>query len=757
MINNAALLNPYHLVEPGAWIGHIPFASWLVAVLKPSILVELGTHTGNSYMAFCQAIEENNIATKAYAVDTWEGDEHAGKYDGSVFSDLKSSHDSRYRSFSSLLRMTFDQALGRFADRSIDLLHIDGLHTYDAVKHDFFTWLPKVSRRGVVLFHDTNVRERNFGVHQLWTELSATYPGFNFEHCHGLGVLLVGDDRAAELYELAVPPAMNSKWVLTDRLFQVLGGNIEGRLKIDSLTATVDKGNKEIARLNAALGERDAEIARLNTALRKRDVEIARLNGAVAERDGQIVSLTLSLQAIYDSTSWQLLAPLRWCGRQRVRVLRVLRALPSALTRAGGVFPLLNIIVRVWRSDGTAGVRALVRQYLEKTSRAHQEVGTVISVDDESGLAIRKDGRPGILFVSHEASRSGAPIFLLALIRFLKIRLDINCVILLCCGGDLEQDFRALGPTYVSSSRDELDPMVWHSLKKHNIDLVYSNTITNGQVQKRLEGLGRPIFCHVHELAFSIESHFGEHNLRRVLESTTLFLAGSKAVAVYLREQQNLPESKVALVYPFIDVQKNMEIASSCPRLLDIRKDAVVIGACGTIGWRKGTDLFVQVARLALASTKKSLVFVWVGGPLSHGEYSNVRHDANLMGIDSHLIFTGAVDSHIPYFTQFDIFVLPSREDPFPLVVLDAASLSIPVVCFDSAGGAIELVEHDAGRIVPYLNLEQMSAAIVELAEDEPLRRRLGDCGRIKVQTCHDKELGGKHIADIIKPFLKNS
>src|SRR4051794_21305918 len=46
---------PARLVEPSAWLGHVPFALWLVAAIRPRIIVELGVHTGNSYCAFLQA------------------------------------------------------------------------------------------------------------------------------------------------------------------------------------------------------------------------------------------------------------------------------------------------------------------------------------------------------------------------------------------------------------------------------------------------------------------------------------------------------------------------------------------------------------------------------------------------------------------------------------------------------------------------------------------------------------------------------
>jgi cephalosporin hydroxylase len=215
---------PNRLHIKSAWNEHIPFAMMLVELQRPRVVVELGAHCGVSYCAWCQAVTAMGLPSKCYAVDTWAGDAHTGYYDNAVFEELKQYH-SQYEAFSTLLRMKFDEALTRFPDRSVDLLHIDGLHSYEAVRHDFETWLPKMSERGVVLFHDTAVTDRGFGVYKLWAEVSARFPHFNFEHGYGLGVLAVGKEQA-EAFKWFLDTAVR-KPLETRKLFFALGRQLQ--------------------------------------------------------------------------------------------------------------------------------------------------------------------------------------------------------------------------------------------------------------------------------------------------------------------------------------------------------------------------------------------------------------------------------------------------------------------------------------------------------------------------------------------------
>ena len=234
-----------------AWVGHTPFAYWLVAALKPKILVELGTHGGGSYFSFCQSVIDNKLDTKTYAIDTWMGEKQAGFYSESLFKKVMDFNIEHFDNFSTLMKMTFDEALNEFDDNSVDLLHIDGFHSYEAVSNDFRTWYPKLSKEAIVLFHDTHEIKPGFGVHQFWDELKKEHREqcFEFKHSHGLGMCFPKSSKAAinfkKEFSLDLEKIFNLFSIIGDDIYY----NINGRyslqknfqLSIDDLVKILKK------------------------------------------------------------------------------------------------------------------------------------------------------------------------------------------------------------------------------------------------------------------------------------------------------------------------------------------------------------------------------------------------------------------------------------------------------------------------------------------------------------------------------------
>jgi len=286
-------------ITSSAWIEHVPFAMFIIDLLQPKIFVELGTYLGVSYCAFCQAVKKLDLSTKCYAIDTWEGDQHGGFYGNYILDNLRSYHDPYYSGFSQLLQSTFDNAVEYFADSSIDLLHIDGLHTYDAVKHDFITWLPKLSSQAVVMFHDINVRENDFGVWQLWEELKEKYPFFEFFHGHGLGLIAVGSEYPASL-DILVKTQKDQQRIRG--FFQYLGQIIHRKLeitnqkeeitqKIENLNNLIMKKDQSIIEKEQSITEITQTISEINQAIIEKNQSIDSLNCQIVENDQLIESL----------------------------------------------------------------------------------------------------------------------------------------------------------------------------------------------------------------------------------------------------------------------------------------------------------------------------------------------------------------------------------------------------------------------------------------------------------------------------------
>jgi predicted O-methyltransferase YrrM len=176
-------------LEHSNWLGLGTLAYRLVRRYRPKVIVELGTHMGFSALAMSLALRDMNEGGKFYAIDTWKGDEHTSAYGENVYQTfLKRREQLRLNDVIVPLRMTFDEALTQVPS-TIDLLHIDGLHTMEAVTHDFATYGPRVKAGGIVLFHD--VRTHFTEMRVFWKDLSNRYENHLVPYSHGLGVIRI--------------------------------------------------------------------------------------------------------------------------------------------------------------------------------------------------------------------------------------------------------------------------------------------------------------------------------------------------------------------------------------------------------------------------------------------------------------------------------------------------------------------------------------------------------------------------------------
>ena len=383
----------------------------------------------------------------------------------------------------------------------------------------------------------------------------------------------------------------------------------------------------------------------------------------------------------------------------------------------------------------------------------------------------------------HEATRTGAPFILLHLLRWLKEHSDFTWEVVFKDGGELLPEFEALSPVTVwrrpATRLQRLEeriqrrvgtvPDPWKGrrarrltsqLTQQGADLVYSNTVANGPLLRALEGLKCPVICHAHELEFTINVFVGREDFALSHERTDHYIAASRAVKENLVTNHATPADKIDVVHEFVptqlmDAQRIAQARQAMRRELGIAPDAPIVMGAGTLDWRKGSDLWVQVAA-QVARHGAPAHFVWAGGHLQI-TFDQLQHDIAQLGLRSRVHLLGQRSDALNCFAAADVFAMTSREDPYPLVNLEAASVGTPIVCFAGAGGTPEFVEEDCGFVVPYLDTGAMAVRVTELLQTPQLRRQMGARAAQKVIERHDVAASSARVLAIIERCLSHA
>ena len=258
------------------WAGHRWFAYDLIRWMKPSSVVELGTHFGCSFLSFCQAVRDESLPTSLVAVDTWQGDDHAGRYSDEVYdlfvANLKHFPDMNV----TVKRMTFDEALAEQPEGSVDLLHIDGFHSYEALEHDLTTWLPTLSENAVVLLHDIDPAS-GYGSADYWRELSQRYASTQFVHNFGLGVLPIGQATARLL--------LSSDFQQLMPMYEIEAARDLATMQVEDLETMIRGRDEAIAAQDALIVDRGRTIASMTQFIDEQRAVIDSQDLLIKDRD----------------------------------------------------------------------------------------------------------------------------------------------------------------------------------------------------------------------------------------------------------------------------------------------------------------------------------------------------------------------------------------------------------------------------------------------------------------------------------------
>jgi glycosyltransferase involved in cell wall biosynthesis len=382
-----------------------------------------------------------------------------------------------------------------------------------------------------------------------------------------------------------------------------------------------------------------------------------------------------------------------------------------------------------------------------------------------------------VLFISHDASRTGAPFLLLHFLRWLRANTSIPFVVFLKRDGPLRSEFESLAPVICpptfSAGQKFVNTVylverlkasvskgrVLRSAGRAGIGLIYSNTVTNGEVLRLLNSVGSPVITHAHELEYSIKRYCSTESFAQVLKITDRFIAGCEAVKRNLISTHGVPAARVDVVHEFVptsqmDITKLRELGMHRREELGIPEQALVVTAAGTADWRKGFDLFLPLALNVIRRCEAvDPHLVWVGAvPARAGE--EFAYDLAKLGLARRVHVVGERTDYLAFLALTDIFCLLSREDPFPLVVLEAGYLAKPIVCFEHAGGVPEFLLPGCGYVTPYLDLEAMADRIAVLGLDVALRQTMGRAAANRVAQSFDVEVLAPKLLEQIQRYV---
>ncbi len=387
-----------------------------------------------------------------------------------------------------------------------------------------------------------------------------------------------------------------------------------------------------------------------------------------------------------------------------------------------------------------------------------------------------------VLFVGHTAEPTGAPIALLGLVRQLVADGEVEPVFLLRRGGPLVERYRELGevtildagykhklrrasemvkagPAFDAAYRHGLGAWFRARCRAWRVDAIYLNTITHGDIAGLLSTVGVPIICHVHEMGRFVAREVSPAQFRSLIDTVSRWVAVSTPVEEMLVEH-GVDRRKITLVSASVEMPKPLpddERAELRKHSFGVPRSTRVLATCGTPSWTKGPELFLQLAlrlRHLRADKPDPFLAVWIGADRQYPGTLTMEEDARQMDLAGHVKLIGFRQDASTLLGAADVVASTSREDPKPLVILEAAAAGVPVVCFEGSGGATDVVRAGGGLMVPYLDVDAMSVAVSELFDDADRSAALGQAGRDYVANHATHEVTTPEIARLIRDAL---
>jgi O-antigen biosynthesis protein len=338
-----------------------------------------------------------------------------------------------------------------------------------------------------------------------------------------------------------------------------------------------------------------------------------------------------------------------------------------------------------------------------------------------------------IIIVSHDAFFHGAQMLALHIAKVLKEQFHYEVHLLLKTGGRLEDEFKKFSTVY-NLERDYPETRSVNDLIKtlgqNGVKTAICNTVVTGNIVEILANNNIRTISLIHELPGIIHQLKQEENARKISTFADKIVFPAEMVRSKFSSVSELDDDKCVIAPQGLYLKnpyklKKDEARALLRKKLTITPDSKIVLAVGYADLRKGVDLFVDTAKRVL-QTEKGVYFVWTG----HRDESFVRQldiDIKQSGLEDYIRFVGIQEDINLFYAGSDLYLMTSREDPFPSTVLEAMNAGVPVIGFEDAGGFGELITPETGVLVPYLDLDAMAGETAKILNDPETLTQKGD------------------------------
>jgi len=332
------------------------------------------------------------------------------------------------------------------------------------------------------------------------------------------------------------------------------------------------------------------------------------------------------------------------------------------------------------------------------------------------------DYTDAVLLVTHDCHPHGAQFQTLAMAKQFKAS-GFRIAIVALGSGKLFDDFCATAETFNAESADASGLRDFlERLKLSGVRDAITSTVVSGSIVGLLKDLDYRVLSLIHELPGVIRDMNQMGNAQVIVERADKVVFPSDLVYRRFDELCPVDVAKVVIRHQGLlraNPYKNRktEAYGLVAEKHNLPAGAKIVLSVAFTDERKAPDLLVESAALVL-KTVPDAIFIWIGAPHAEMEKKFLSRIQEL-SLEDRVLFVGFERDPTAYFAAASVYALPSREDPFPNVILEAADVDVPVVAFEGATGAGDFIKKQGGCLARYLDIEDFAQQICHLLAGE--------------------------------------